>query len=463
MQPNHPSILIVNADAVNEGSIQPTDVLIRNGRIDRMAPQIDAPADVVIEANGMALLPGMIDAHVHFREPGLTHKGTMHSESRAALAGGVTSVMEMPNTRPPAVTLDRLEEKFALAASSMATNYSFYLGASLDNLDQIKAVDGSRICGVKVYLGSTTGDLLVERDDVLDALFRECPVLLAAHCENTGIIRRHEQLFRERYGDRTPFSAHPHIRSEEACFRSTEMAVQLARKYGTRLHVLHLSTARELELFNEGIVRIGSPRENEPFEERDETVRHITSETCIHYLHFDSRAYDTLGARIKCNPAIKRPADREALLRGLLTDHIDTIGTDHAPHTLAEKQGTYWATPSGIPVIESALPALLEHYHDGLLPLETLVEKTAHRPAQIYGIKDRGFLREGYYADLVLADLNAPHTARDETSRSLCGWTPFNGIRFRSSVVATLVSGQVAWIDGQVRPAVQGLPLEFER
>ncbi|NOU36477.1 MAG: dihydroorotase [Kiritimatiellaceae bacterium] len=457
------SILIKNADLVSDGAIRAADILIRHGRIDRIDKTIDAQADIVIDAEGKALLPGMIDCHVHFREPGLTHKGDMQSESRAAAAGGVTSVMEMPNTSPPTVTNERLEEKFALAAQKMAVNYSFYLGASLNNIDQIKAVDPKNVCGVKVYMGSSTGDMLVDRFQTLEDLFRECPVNLTAHCEDAGIIQKHEQIFRERYGDKTPFAAHPHIRSEEACYRSSALAVELARKHDTRLHVLHISTARELELFDDGVARISSPRENEFYIERDETVRKITAEACIHYLHFDDTAYETKGALVKCNPAIKRASDRKALLRGLLTDRLDTIGTDHAPHTLQEKQGTYWTAPSGMPVIQSALPAVLEHFHSGLLSLETIAAKIAHNPARIFNVKERGFIREGYWADLVLVDLNRPQTVAKENILYKCGWSPFEGVTFRSSVDTTIVSGQIAWQNGKTNGAILGQRLAFER
>ena len=457
------SILIKNADVVNEGSVRNADVLIRNGRIDRIDTNITADADLVIDAAGKALLPGMIDCHVHFREPGLTHKGDMQSESRAAAAGGVTSVMEMPNTSPPTVTNERLEEKFVLAAQKMAVNYSFYLGASLNNIDEIKAVNPKNVCGVKVYMGSSTGDMLVDRLQTLEELFRECPVNLTAHCEDAGIIKRHEEIFRERYGDKTPFAAHPFIRSEEACYRSSKLAVDLASKHGTRLHVLHISTARELELFDDGVIRVSSPRENEFFEERDESIRKITAEACIHYLHFDSTAYGTKGALVKCNPAIKRATDRAALLRGLITDRIDTIGTDHAPHTLEEKQGTYWTAPSGMPVIQSALPAVLEHFHSGLLSLETIAAKIAHNPARIFNVKERGFIREGYWADLVLIDLNKPQTVAKENILYKCGWSAFEGVAFRSSVETTIVSGQIVWQNGNVNSAVRGQRLEFER
>jgi dihydroorotase len=304
--------------------------------------------------------------------------------------------------------------------------------------------------------------MLVDRFQTLEDLFRECPVNLAAHCEDSKIIRQHEAIFREKYGDKTPFSAHPYIRSEEACVRSSQLAVELARKHDARLHILHVSTARELDLFDDGVARISSPRENEFCVERDEGVRKVTAEACVHYLHFDSSAYDTLGSHLKCNPAIKTAADREALLRGLLTDRLDTIGTDHAPHTLEEKSGTYWTAPSGMPVIQSALPSVLEHYHNGLLSLELIAEKTAHAPAKIFSIKDRGFIREGCWADLALIDLNRPQTVRKENTLYKCGWSPFEGVTFRSSVDTTIVSGQIAWRNGP-QGSVNGLRLEFDR
>ena len=456
-----PSILIRNADVVNEGLIHPADVLIRDGHINRIDSSIDAQADIVIDASGKALLPGMIDCHVHFREPGLTHKADMASESAAAVAGGVTSVMEMPNTNPPTVTNERLEEKFALASQKMRTNYSFYLGASLHNLDEIKAVDRKNVCGVKVYMGSSTGDMLVDHLQTLENLFRECPINLAAHCEDATLISANEKTFRERYGDKTPFAAHPLIRNAEACFKSSKLAVELARKYETRLHILHISTAKELELFNSSVVRVGTARETECFIELQGD--NITGEACVHHLFFDDSAYETLGARIKCNPAIKTASDREALLKGLVSDRLDTIGTDHAPHTLEEKQGTYWSAPSGIPVIQSALPSILEHFHNDILTLELIAEKTAHAPARIFNVAERGYIREGYWADLVLIDLNKPTLVTQENILYKCGWSPFEGVTFRSSVDTTIVSGQIAYRNNTVDPTAHGQRLLFNR
>jgi dihydroorotase len=455
-----PSILIHNADIVNEGSITNADILIRRGRIDRIAPAIDANADVEINAKGKALMPGMIDCHVHFREPGLTHKADMATESAAAVAGGVTSVMEMPNTKPPVVTNRLLEEKFAVAGEKMITNYSFYLGASPGNLDEIKAVDPRNVCGVKVYMGSSTGDMLVDRFQTLENLFRECPVNLAAHCENSRIISANEKAFRRKYGDDIPFSAHPLIRSREACFESSRIAVELARKHHTRLHILHISTADELKLLDSSVVRVGTARENECFVEPQ--GKNITGEACVHHLFFDDSAYETKGSLVKCNPAIKTAADRDALLKALVSDRLDTIGTDHAPHTLQEKQQNYQTAPSGIPVIQSALPSLLEHFHNGILSLEIIAEKTAHNPARIFSIEDRGFIREGAWADLVLVDLNRPHTVTKENILYKCGWSPFEGISFQSSVDTTIVSGQIAW-QNHAPAAARGQRLTFNR
>ena len=451
---NLPSILIQNAQLVNEGQTHDRDVLIRHGRIDRIDTQISADADIIIDAAGKTLLPGMIDCHVHFRDPGPTHKGDMASESAAAVAGGVTSVMEMPNTNPNTLTNAILEDKFSIADGKMITNYSFYLGTALNNLDEIKAVDHTTVCGVKVYMGSSTGNMLVDRIQTLEDLFRECPINLAAHCEDSGITSKNEKAFREKYGLEIPFSAHPIIRSTEACYESSKMAIGLAKKYGTQFHIMHISTADELDLFD--------PKDDggnftSPW------AKKITSEACVHHLFFDDSAYEIKGALVKCNPAIKTAADRDALQNALATGKLDTIGTDHAPHTFEEKQHPYSKAPSGIPVIQSTLPSVLEHVHNGHISLEKVAEKIAHNPARIFNVAERGFIREGYWADLVLVDLNQPNTVSKDNILYKCGWSPFEGTTFRSSVDTTIVSGQIAYQNDTVQRATRGKRLVFDR
>ena len=437
------TILITNATLVNEGSSAPADVFIQNGRIEKIAPSLTRQrADITIDADGKLLLPGMIDCHVHCREPGLEQKADLHSESRAAVAGGVTSIMEMPNTKPAAVTNAILEQKFSLAATKCLTNHSFYLGASNDNLDELLALDPKTVCGVKLFMGASTGNLLVDRQQQLEDILSQVTVPIALHCEDTNTIRANEQAARATYGENIPFSEHGKIRSEAACYQSTALAVELAKKYGSKIHVLHLTTAKELELFNPGAV----------------SDKKITAEACPHHLWFSDTDYATKGALIKCNPAIKTAADRAALRQALLDDRIDTVGTDHAPHLWEEKQNPYGAAPSGMPVIQSALVSLLEY-----LPPETVAEKTAHNPARIFQIQERGFIREGYWADLVLIDPHAPHTVSKENILYKCGWSPFEGVRFNASIVATLVSGQLAYANGAVNDAIRGQRLLFNR
>jgi len=366
----------------------------------------------------------------------------LQSESRAAVAGGVTSVMEMPNTKPAAVTNAVLEDKFALAATKCLANYSFYLGASNSNLDELLAMDPRTVCGVKLFMGASTGNLLVDRRQQLEDIYEQIKVPVALHCEDTNTIRENEKAAREKFGEQIPFSEHWKIRSEEACYQSSALAVELAEKYGTQIHVLHLTTARELELFKAGTV----------------DGKKITAEACPHMLWFSSDDYETKGALIKCNPSIKTPADRAALRQALLDGVIDTIGTDHAPHLREEKQNPYGSAPSGMPVIQSAIVSALEY-----LPIEMVAEKTAHNPARIYQIQDRGFIREGYWADLTLVDLDKPHTVSKENILYKCGWSPFEGVTFKSSIAATLVNGQIAYIDGKVGDAVRGQRLLFDR
>ena len=441
-------ILILNARLVNEGTIRETDVLVSDGRIERIDGDLSGlSADVVIEAAGQHLLPGLIDDQVHFREPGFPRKADIASESRAAVAGGVTSFMEMPNTSPPTTDAEALTWKFERAAQSSLANYSFYLGATNDNLDEIRAADPRRVCGIKVFMGSSTGNMLVDQPDVLERIFAEAPTLIATHCEDTPTIAANEAAWRERHGDAVPMSAHPEIRSAEACYRSSALAVDLARRHNAHLHVLHISTARELELFIAGPVNGKS----------------ITAEACVHHLWFSDADYAELGGRIKCNPAIKSAADREAIRRAVAEDRIDVIATDHAPHTRAEKETGYFQCPSGLPLVQHSLPMLLEMVFEGSFTLEQVVAKTSHAVAERFRIHDRGFLREGYWADLVLVDMERPAAVRPDTIHYKCGWSPLEGVTFRSSVVATLVSGHPVYKDGRFDASRLGHALHFDR
>jgi len=439
------SLLITNALICNESRVSPGDVLIRRGRIEKVAREIPAGrVDRIIDARGRYLLPGFIDDQVHFREPGLTHKGDLATESRAAVAGGITSFMDMPNTIPNATNRAVLMDKYRLARGRARANFSFYFGAANDNLEEIRALKPGDCCGVKVFMGASTGNMLVDDPATLERIFAECPTLIATHCEDTPTIKANEEKYRLEYGEDVPFSAHPLIRSEESCYKSTELAVGLARRHGTRLHVLHLSTGRELELFEPGPLN----------------GRRITSEVCVHMLHFDDSAYASRGAFIKCNPAIKTAADRRALLGGLVDGRVAVIATDHAPHTLEEKGQSYFKAPSGLPLVQHALLLLLEHVHAGTLPLELIVEKTSHRVADLFRIRDRGYIREGYFADLVLVDHTRPTTVRRADVLSKCGWSPFEGDTFRSSIATTIVNGVVAYEDGQVTEAIAGQRLD---
>lgn len=435
---------IVNARLVNEGETVEQDLWIARGRIAGIGGR-GSDGAAVFDAGGAWLVPGMIDDQVHFREPGLEHKGTIATESRAAVAGGVTSFLEMPNCNPQTVTAEALEDKHARAAAGSMANYGFYLGATNDNLDAVKAVDRHRACGIKVFMGSSTGAMLVDDERTLEAIFADAPLLVATHCEHTPTILANERRARERWGDRIPFSEHPRIRSAEACWRSSSLAVELARRHGTRLHVLHITTARELGLFEPGDV--GGKR--------------ITAEACVHHLFFDDTAYATHGARIKCNPAIKSAADRDALWAAVGDGRIDVIATDHAPHTAEEKARPYTAAPAGLPLVQHALPALFEQVRSGRCTVGTAVEKTAHAPARLFDIRDRGFVREGYWADLVLVDPSA--TSRDEPILAKCGWSPFSGFPFRARVRATWVNGELRYRDGRFLPGSGGRAVEFDR
>ncbi|MBK5970809.1 MULTISPECIES: dihydroorotase [Thiorhodovibrio] len=441
------TLLISNARVVNEGRQYDADLLIRNGRIDTIGADLQSrPADQAIDARGHLLLPGMIDDQVHFREPGLTHKAEIATESRAAVAGGITSFLEMPNTQPPTLSLEALEAKYQRAAQVSPANFGFYLGASNDNLDAIRRLPVGAACGVKVFMGASTGNMLVDDPKVLASIFAEAPVLIATHCEDTPLIRANEQAYREQYGEAVPMEMHPLIRSEEACWRSSSLAVELARQHNTRMHVLHLTTARELGLF-------------EPGSHRD---KRITVEACVHHLYFDAHDYAEKGSLIKCNPAIKQPEDRAALLAAVTEGRIDVIATDHAPHLLSEKDAPYFAAPAGLPLVQHALPSLFEHVRTGALTLETLVEKTSHAVADCFNIQGRGYIREGYWADLVLIDPNSPHAITRSEVLSKCGWSPFEGRTFSARVLATLVNGDVIWQNGALNPqATAGMRLEF--
>jgi dihydroorotase len=441
--------LFQNARLVNEGRVTESDLLVSGGRIERIDRELAAGGSTrVVDARGLYLLPGLIDDQVHFREPGLTHKGDIHSESRAAVAGGVTSFMDMPNTRPPTVTGAELERKYAIASASAAANYGFYFGATNDNIAEIRALDPASTCGVKVFMGASTGNMLVDDEATLAAIFRDCPVVIATHCESTPMIEANIRRAIAEYGDDVPVTQHARIRSEEACYASTLTAVELAREHGAQLHVLHISTGRELELFEPGPM----------------TGKSITAETCIHFLHFSDADYPALGNRIKCNPSVKTAADRAALIAGLNEGRIDIIATDHAPHTIGEKAETdYRKAPSGLPLVQDVLLASLELVHGEQLGLAQVVEKAAHNPALRFGVSDRGFLREGYYADLVLVDMRSPTPVTRGRVLSRCGWSPFEGREFRSRIVSTWVNGALAFDGSKVHEHGRAMRLEFDR
>ncbi len=440
-------IIIRNARIVNRGRIVEGDVWVRQGRIHRVGRVGGAAGAEEIEAQGKVLMPGIIDDQVHFREPGLTHKATIGTEARAAVAGGVTSFMEMPNTRPPAVTQERLEEKYAVAARTSLANYSFYMGATNDNLEEVLRTDSKKVCGIKVFMGSSTGNMLVDDAGTLEALFARCPMLIATHCEDEATIRRNLEAAVARHGQEVPVQLHPEIRSVEGCYLSSSMAVALARKHGTRLHILHISTRDELELFTHEV----------PLAQK-----RITAEVCVHHLYFDARDYDRLGNRIKCNPAIKGPEHREALLPALLDDRLDVVATDHAPHTAEEKAQPYLQAPSGLPLVQHSLQVMLEFYHRGLISLEKIVEKMCHAPAVCFRLRERGFIDEGYWADLVLVDLDREVKVEPDNIWYKCGWSPFEGHTFRGAVDMTLVNGHIAWRDGRFDESRKGMRLEFE-
>ena len=440
-------IAIINANIVNEGSIFQGDLLIKAGRIIKVEPSIHpSEGTKVIDAKGKYLLPGLIDDQVHFREPGLTHKGGILSESSAAVAGGVTSFMDMPNVKPATTTRELLAQKYALAAGKAYANYAFYLGASNTNIDEIKQLQTGETCGVKVFMGSSTGNLLVDDSQALEEIFTQCPVLIATHCEDNQTIARNLAEARRRYPEgNIPTSEHPHIRSVEACYKSSSKAVALAKNHGSKLHVLHLTSKKELDLFSFG----------------DPSNKNITAEVCVHHLYFDDSYYETMGSKIVCNPAIKTSTDRSALIDAVRSGSIDVIATDHAPHTLEEKAKPYPDHPAGLPLIQHSLLVLLDFYLKGELSLETIVEKTSHALANIYGIKDRGFIREGYWADLVLVDFEKTTKVNSGNILYDCGWSPFEGYEFKSLIDKTFVNGELIYTDGKIITKPSGLKIEF--
>ena len=447
-----PSTLITNARLVNEGRVVEADLRIEEGRIARIDSGLAVrDGETVVDAAGRWLLPGMIDDQVHFREPGLTQKGDIATESAAAVAGGLTTFMDMPNTNPPTLNADALQAKYDAAAGRARANYGFYMGASNDNLEHIQRLDPKTAPGIKVFMGASTGNMLVDNPDTLDAIFRDAPTPIITHCEDTPMIDVLMKQYQAQYGDTLSAEQHPDIRSREACLASSLLATSLAKKHGTRLHVLHISTADELALFERG-----------PLIRADGSRKQITAETCIHFLRFDRSDYARLGNLIKCNPAIKDAADREALIAALVEDVIDVLATDHAPHTWEEKQKPYSQAPSGLPLVQYALTAALELVHEGRMDIARVVQKFAHAPAQLFDVAERGFLREGYFADLVLVE-DKPFTVRREDVLSKCGWSPFEGTTFQSRIASTWINGQLAWDGEQVVGAPNGQRLAFNR
>ena len=440
--------LIKNATLVNEGKIYQSDVLIENQKIKKIAPKITIDADQIIDAKGLHLFPGVIDDQVHFREPGLTHKGTIYTESKAAVAGGITSFMEMPNTNPQVLTQELLEEKYQIASKKSLANYSFFMGASNDNLKEVLKTNPKNVGAIKIFMGSSTGNMLVDNKNVLEEIFSKSPMLIAVHCEDETIIQENSNKAKQQYGEEVPISEHPKIRSAEACFKSSSMAVELAKKHNTRLHVFHISTEKEIELFYNKI----SLKDKK-----------ITAEVCIHHLWFDENNYKEKGTLIKWNPAVKKESDKKALFQALLDDKLDVIATDHAPHTLEEKANSYFKAPSGGPLVQHALPAMLEFFKNGKISLEKVVEKMCHNPAICFKVENRGFIREGYFAYLVLVDLNNPWEVNKENILYKCGWSPFEAEIFNAKITHTLVNGHIAYQYGKFNESKNGMRLTFDR
>ncbi len=444
--------LIRNAFIINEGLKYKGSVLINGENIEKIFPHVipsefDYSGINIVEASGLYLIPGVIDDQVHFREPGLTHKGDLTTESRAAVAGGVTTYMEMPNTIPQAITQELLEEKYKRASKVSAANYSFYMGTTNNNLEEVLKTDPEKVCGIKIFMGSSTGNMLVDNDNTLSEIFKNTPTLIATHCEDEATIQKNIEIARGRYGESVPISRHAHIRSDEACYISSSKAVNLATKFNTRLHILHLSTEKEMSLFSSGKVE----------------DKKITAEACVHHLWFDERDYIKLGTRIKWNPSIKSIKDKEAIWEALLADKIDVIATDHAPHTLEEKNNSYFKAPSGGPLVQHSLVAMLEMSKKGFISVEKVIQKMCHAPADLFRVKGRGYIREGYFADLVLVDPNQGWVVSPDNILYKCGWSPFDGVEFSHKIISTFINGELAYSNEKVIDHVPGKRVMFTK
>ncbi len=445
------SYLIKNATIINEGKQFVSDVLVNGGIIEKIAPNINTPSNKAIRevyADGKYLIPGIIDDQVHFREPGFPHKADIYHEAKAGVAGGVTSFMEMPNTKPPAITQEKLEEKYQIGAKTSLANYSFFMGVSNDNIDEVLKTDPANVCGIKIFMGSSTGNMLVDSERTLEAIFSKTPMLIATHCEDEATVEANLEAYIKKYGDDIPIECHPEIRNEEACIKSSSFAIELAKKHHTRLHILHISTAEETKLFDNSI----------PL-----SKKHITSEVCVHHLWFDKFDYDLHGTQIKCNPAIKDFKHKYALMEALLDDRLDIIATDHAPHALYEKQNPYTKAPAGVPLLQHSLNVMLTFYHQGKITLEKIVEKMCHAPAECFKVKNRGYIREGYHADLALVDINKEWIVDKSNVYYKCSWSPFETYMFKGKVTHTFVNGFLAYHNGNFYEEQKGSRLEFDK
>ena len=441
-------LLLKNGRIVNEGKVFESDLLIKGNIIEKIGKDLSFEGAEVIDLKGKLLLPGVIDDQVHFREPGLTHKANIKTESRAAVAGGITSFMEMPNVKPATLTHELLEAKYAIGAKDSIANYSFYLGASNENLEVVQGVDAKNVCGVKVFMGSSTGNMLVDDREVLENIFKTSPILVATHCEDEATVRANSAKAKEQYGEDVPIDMHPIIRNHEACLKSSSLAVELAKKHNTRLHILHISTEQELDLFDN----------SRPLGEK-----RITSEACVHHLWFNDSKYAEKGTHIKWNPAVKTEKDQKAIMAALLDDRIDVIATDHAPHTLEEKSNKYFDAPSGGPLVQHALLVMLEFWKQGAISIEKVVEKMSHAVAECFEIEKRGYIREGYFADLVVVDDKGSHEVTKESLLYKCGWSPFEGEKFTNEITHTFVSGNLVYSNGEIVEGTTGMRLTFDR